>query len=77
MPVIKRFGSISIRMYADDRHGPHFHIASPQFEVLVRIEDMMVLAGEVHPARIAEAMQWAKKHRKELERRWAELNERG
>ena len=77
MPVIKRFGSISIRMYADDRHWPHFHIASPGFEVLVRIDDLKVFAGAARPAQIAEAIQWARKHKKELKSRWAELNERG
>lgn len=77
MPVIKRFGSISIRMYADDRHWPHFHIASPEFEVLVRIEDMKVFEGKARPAQIAEAIAWARLHQKELKLRWAELNERG
>jgi hypothetical protein len=32
-------------MYADDHHPPHFHIVGPEFQVLVRISDLTVIAG--------------------------------
>jgi hypothetical protein len=35
MPILQRFGSVSVRMYADDHHPPHFHIVAPDFQVLV------------------------------------------
>ena len=76
MPTIQRFGSLLLRMYADDR-PPHFHIVSPDFQVLVRISDLAVIAGEARPAQIAEALAWAREHREYLALRWAELNERG
>ena len=37
MPTLQRFGSVSVRMYADDHRPPHFHIVAPDFQVLVRI----------------------------------------
>ena len=77
MPTLQRFGSISVRMYADDHRPPHFHIASPDFEVLVRISDLTVIAGEARPTEIAEAMAWAQTHQEMLALKWAELNERG
>ena len=46
MPTLKRFGSVSVRMYADDHRPPHFHIVAPDFYVLVRISDLTVIAGE-------------------------------
>jgi hypothetical protein len=64
-------------MYADDHRPPHFHVVGPDFQVLVRIADLAVIAGAARPARIAEAMAWAAANREELERRWVELNERG
>ena len=76
MPIIERFGAVSIRMYADDHHPPHFHIIGPDFQVLVRILDSQVMAGEARAAQIAEAMVWAKAHRETLALKWAELNER-
>jgi hypothetical protein len=77
MPTLQRFGSVSVRMYADDHRPPHFHIASPDFEMLVRISDLTVIAGEARPTEIAEATAWAKTHQEMLALKWAELNERG
>ena len=76
MPIIERFGAVSIRMYADDHHPPHFHVVGPDFQVLVRISDSQVMAGEARAVQIAEAMAWANAHRETLALKWAELNER-
>jgi hypothetical protein len=77
MPTLQRFGAVSVRMYADDHRPPHFHIVSPDFEVLVRISDMTVIAGEARPAEIAEALSWARGQPEALALKWTELNERG
>ena len=77
MPTLQRFGAVSVRMYADDHRPPHFHIVGPDFQVLVRISDLTVIAGEARPAQIAEAIAWAKDQREMLALKWAELNERG
>lgn len=77
MPVLKRFGSVSVRMYADDHRPPHFHIVAPNFHVMIRISDLTVIAGEVRPTQVAEALAWAQTHKKALALQWAKLNERG
>jgi len=77
MPTVQRFGAVSVRMYADDHRPPHFHIVAPDFQVLVRISDLQVIAGEARPAQIAEVLAWAREHRESLALKWAELNERG
>jgi hypothetical protein len=64
-------------MYADDHRPPHFHIVAPDFQVLVRISDMTVIAGDARPAQLAKAMAWTSTHREALVLKWAELNERG
>ncbi len=76
MPTLQRFGAVSVRMYADDHRPPHFHIVAPDFQVLVRISDLTVIAGEARASDIAEALAWARTHRETLALRWAELNER-
>jgi hypothetical protein len=76
MPTLQRFGSVSLRMYADDHRPPHFHIVGPDFQVLVRISDLTVIAGQARPIQIAEALAWAQVHREMLALKWAELNER-
>jgi hypothetical protein len=76
MPTLQRFGAVSVRMYAVDHRPPRFHIVAPEFQVLVRISDFAVIAGEARPAQLAEALTWAKLHRATLTLKWAELNER-
>jgi len=77
MPTLQRFGAVSVRMYADDHRPPHFHIVGPDFQVLVRIADLTVIAGDARPDPISEAIAWARDRRAMLARKWAELNERG
>jgi hypothetical protein len=77
MPTLHRFGAVSVRMYADDHRPPHFHIVGPDFQVLVRISDLAVIAGDARPAQIAEVIAWARAHLESLALEWAELNERG
>ncbi len=64
-------------MYADDHRPPHFHIVGREFQALVRISDLTVIAGEARPTEIAEALAWAQTHREMLALKWTELNERG
>ena len=64
-------------MDADDHRPPHFHSVGPDFQVLVRISDLTVIAGEARPNQIAEALDWAKGRQSQLALKWAELNERG
>ena len=77
MPIVQRFGSVTLRMYADDHHPPHFHIVGPEFQVLVRLSDFTVIAGKVRPIQIVEVLAWAQDHQEMLALKWAELNERG
>ena len=77
MPTIQRFGAAKLCMYADDHHPPHFHIVGPDFQVWVRIADLVVFQGEARPNQIAEAMAWARAHQNLLAQRWTELHERG
>ncbi|KAB2851238.1 MAG: DUF4160 domain-containing protein [Sphingopyxis terrae] len=64
-------------MYADDHRPPHFHIVAPDFQVLVRISDFVVIAGDARPTQIAEALAWAQEHQNMLALEWVERNERG
>lgn len=77
MPVLMRFGAISVRMYADDHWPPHFHVAGPDFQVLVRISDLTVIAGAARAPQLRDPLRWAAAHRELLALKWTELNERG
>ena len=77
MPTLHRIGAVSIRIYADDHRPPHFHIVAPDFEVLVSLSDLNIVAGEARLSDIAQALQWARENRESLALKWLELNERG
>jgi len=77
MPVLQRWRTVSLRMYADDRRPTHFHVVGADFQILVRLADMTVLAGRARAADIAEPMAWASENRDALARKWAQVNERG
>jgi hypothetical protein len=49
----------------------------PDFQVLVRISELVVIAGEARPTEIAEVLAWAQTYREMLALKWTELNERG
>ena len=76
MSVLQRFGAVSIRMYAEDHRPPHFHNVAPDFQALVRLSDLAVIAGEAKAGEFAEALSWARAHREMLAMKWAQLNER-
>ena len=77
MPVIRRFGAVSLRIYADDHRPPHFHLVSATSEAMVAIADLRVIAGALRRGEAAEALEWARANRDLLAREWARLNERG
>lgn len=70
MPALHRFGGVTLRMYADDHRPPHFHVVAPDFQVLVRISDLAVIAGEARPTEIAEVLARAEGNREMLALKW-------
>jgi len=76
MPTLVVFGTMKIRMFADDHNPPHFHIVTPEREALVRIADLMVLAGSIDRKSYDIACRWALENRELLESEWSRLNER-
>ena len=49
MPELSRFYGIVIRMFYEDHLPPHFHAYYGGHEVLIHIETLAVIAGELPP----------------------------
>lgn len=49
MPEISRFYGIVIKMYFDDHHPPHFHAEYGESELVMNIETLAVIAGNLTP----------------------------
>ncbi|CDZ43310.1 DUF4160 domain-containing protein [Neorhizobium galegae] len=76
MPTIIKLGNLKIQIFADDHHPPHFHIVTPDHEVLVRLSDLEILAGSIDRQSLHRALAWVRKNRKVLNEAWERLNER-
>ena len=67
--------NIIIRVYANDHLPPHFHIVAPDFEALVEISTMAVLAGR-NPSAAKDVMEWAIANRELIVAEWNRVNPR-
>jgi hypothetical protein len=76
MPTIIKLGNVAIRMFADDHNPPHFHIVTPQYQALVALSSMSVIAGEMDRRSLDVALEWAQENKALLEQEWDRLNER-
>jgi hypothetical protein len=75
MPVIKRFGNCTIKVYADEHPPAHFHVEfSDGTRCSVAIESLEILAGVIRPLRrLDEPLTWAAANRELLRMLWKEL----
>jgi hypothetical protein len=54
------FDGIRIYIYARDHNPPHFHAYYGEFEVIIRIGSLEVLAGELPSKQLKRVKKWAK-----------------
>ncbi len=70
MPEISRFYGIVIRMYFDDHNPPHFHAAYGNSEVLININTLATIAGNIPPRAMSMVSEWTALHQTELQGLW-------
>jgi len=70
MPEICRFYGIVIKMFFDDHIPPHFHVEYGEFETLIEIDTLAVIAGKLPPRALGLVMEWTALHQKELLLSW-------
>lgn len=70
MPTISRFYGIEIRMYFDEKHGPHFHAAYAEDSAQISALNGKVLGGNLPPRALRHAEEWRRIHRMELLENW-------
>jgi phosphomannomutase len=62
MPVIARFYGIIIAMFFADHNPPHFHARYGGFQVVIKIDDLAILTGEMPTRALGLIMEWAARH---------------
>jgi hypothetical protein len=70
MPELSRFFGISIRMYYDDHHPPHFHSIYGGAEAEIGIDPVALLCGRLPRRAFGMVMEWAVLHQRELLDNW-------
>jgi hypothetical protein len=70
MPEVSRFFGVSIRMYFDDHHPPHFHAIYGDAEAVFGIEPLALLRGRFPRRAVGLVMEWAATHQRELLANW-------
>lgn len=70
MPEISRFYGIVIKMFFDDHEPPHFHAEYGEYQALVSIDTLAVIAGKLPPRAQGLAAEWAALRREELREAW-------
>jgi hypothetical protein len=70
MPEICRFYGIIIAMFYDDHNPPHFHARYGKEGVVIDINSLRVLEGQISPRALGLVVEWAFQHQKELLENW-------
>ena len=70
MPEISRFFGISIKMFFGDHLPPHFHAEYGEYEALVEVHTLTIIAGSLPPRALGMVVEWAAEHQEELIDLW-------
>lgn len=70
MPTISTFYGILIQIYRQDHPPPHFHALYGEYEALIDMRTLDVMAGSLPRRALALVREWAAEHRAELLEDW-------
>lgn len=73
MPEVSRFHGITIRMYFDDRHHPHFHAYYNDQAALFTIDPPALYEGSMPRRQQNIILGWAEVHQTELIDNWNQV----
>jgi hypothetical protein len=74
MPTLYRYRNWRIAMHFDDHGLPHFHIICNGEEVVVLIDTLQVLEGDVDKRALIEGLDWAGDILSLLHKSWVYFN---
>jgi len=70
VPTISTFFGIVISMYWRDHDPAHFHARYGEFEAIIRIDTLQIIAGSLPKRAHALVLEWAAEYRAELSQDW-------
>ena len=60
MPVIHQLGAIRILVYSRDHAPPHVHAVVAEYEALIEIKTLKVIAGHLPKRQLQTVIRWAR-----------------
>lgn len=72
--MFENFSGIRIYVYDFDHNPPHFHAISAEYEVLININNLTILRGEMPITKLKKIIKWAKLNQKYLLQEFELLN---
>lgn len=76
MAKLHQIGKVIITIYANDHLPPHFHVIAPDFEALIEIETLAVLAGSLGRSSRKAVMTWVAANLATIRAEWNRINPR-
>ena len=76
MPTICMFRGIKVCIYWQDHMPPHFHAYYGDSEVIVSIEELEVIEGNIPSKQLKMLLGWAAFHQEELRENWVLAKEK-
>lgn len=64
--MFSSFNGIKIYVYRRDHNPPHFHAFYGEYEALINIKTLEVMAGELPSKQLKRVVSWAKEMQSEL-----------
>ena len=68
--VVSRFDGTTIKMYPLNHLPPHFHVECAEYEAVIDIADVTLMAGTLPPKVLSEVLDWAKAKQEKLLYNW-------
>jgi len=73
MPEISRFYGIVVGMFFDDHPPAHFHVRYAEHEAAIEIDSLTIAEGYLPPRTLGLVVEWAARHKAELQENWRAL----
>lgn len=70
MPEICRFYGIIVAMYYDEHNPPHFHARYGEESIVININTLSILEGDIGSRTLGLIIEWASQHKQELLEDW-------
>jgi hypothetical protein len=70
VPEISRFYGIVVKMYYNDHAPPHFHAEYAEYQALLNIDTLALIAGKFPARALGLVVEWASLHQAELLEQW-------